>query len=470
MKTPFFNFALFLVFLLALNGWTPLAAAKEAQATQTTQKVFNAKTHTLENGLQIVVVENPRVPVITHMIWYRVGAADEPPGQSGIAHFLEHLLFKGQKHEKLGSLEPGEFSRIIRSLGGNDNAFTSQDYTAYFQSIASQHLETVMTMEASRMQGLNVPEEEVSSENKVIQEERKQRTDNNPEALLGEQLREVLFANHPYAIPVIGWEHEIKALSRDQIMSFYNKYYAPNNAILVVSGDVKAEDVFDTAKRTYGLMEPRKTPKRMRTTSPPFKGNSMIALADPNVQQPQFLKIFRAPSYRNAPKESLALQVLENIMGSGASSRLYQDLVVKQKIATSASLSYRADNWDDGTIYVNVTPAPGQSFDTIEKALNSVLRDLVQNGITDEELSDSITRMQAEAIYALDSVAGPAMVLGYSLITGSTLDDIEYWPQHIGAVTKEQIQDAAKTYLDPDAPYPNPPVTGYLMPETGEDK
>ncbi|MDH5722719.1 MAG: insulinase family protein [Alphaproteobacteria bacterium] len=460
MRKIFFNFTFILIFFIAAQSFTFHAYAKESR-----EKVFNAKTHQLENGLQIVVIENPRVPVITHMIWYRVGAADEPPGQSGIAHFLEHLLFKGQKHEQLGSLEPGEFSKIIRSLGGDDNAFTSQDYTAYFQSIASQHLETVMTMEAGRMQGLNVPEEDVLSENKVIQEERRQRTENKPQALLDEQLREVLFANHPYSIPVIGWQHEIQSLTRDQIMDFYNKYYAPNNAILVVSGDVNAEKVFEIAKRTYGLMEKRETPKRVRTTSPPFRGKSMISLSDKNVQQPEFRKIFRVPSYRQSSKESLALQVLEEIMGAGSSSRLYQDLVVKQKIATSASLSYSSDSWDNGSLYIWVTPAPGQSFDNIEKAVDNALRNLVENGVTDDELSDAITRLQAEAIYALDSVAGPAMVIGYSLITGSTLDDIEYWPENIGAVTKEQIQAAAKTYLNPDLSYENPPVTGYLMPE-----
>ena len=461
MKKLFFNFTLILMLLIAANSWAPLSYAKEAK-----EKVFNAKTHQLENGLQIIVIENPRVPVITHMIWYRVGAADEPQGQSGIAHFLEHLLFKGQKHEKLGSLKPGEFSKIIRSLGGNDNAFTSQDYTAYFQSIASQHLETVMTMEAGRMQGLNVPEEDVLSENKVIQEERRQRTENKPEALLDEQLREALFANHPYSIPVIGWQHEIQSLTRAQIMAFYNTYYAPNNAILVVSGDVKAQEVFETAKRTYGLMENRETPKRLRTTSPPFRGTSTITLSDKNVQQPQFRKIFRVPSYKQSAKESLALQVLEEIMGAGSSSRFYQDLVVKQKIATSAGLSYSSDSWNDGSLRVWVTPAPGISFDNIENSVNNALGNLVKNGVTDDELSDAITRLQAEAIYALDSVAGPAMVIGYSLITGSTLDDIEYWPEHIGAVTKEQIQAAAKTYLNPDAPYKNPPVIGYLMPET----
>ncbi len=434
------------------------------------QKVFNAKTRKLDNGLQIVVVENHRAPVITHMIWYRVGAADEVAGQSGIAHFLEHLLFKGQKHEQLGTLGPGEFSKIIRSLGGEDNAFTSQDYTAYFQSIASQHLETVMTMEAGRMRGLDVPSEDVASENKVIQEERRQRTENNPGALLDEQMREMLYANHPYGIPVIGWLHEIQALTRDQIFAFYNQYYAPNNAILIVSGDIKAEKVYEIAERTYGILKPETIPPRQYTSSPPFKASPSITMKDETVRQPEFKKIFRVPSFRQNKEKSLALQVLEEIMGGGPSSRLYKSLVIEQKLATSASFSYRANNWSDSTLYITATPAADQSLLKVQAAIDAELRKLVKDGITDEELSDAIKRMQAAAIYARDSLSGPAMVIGYNLITGSTLDDIEYWPRDIGAVTKEQILSVAKTYLDPDNPYEFPPVTGYLVPEAGEEQ
>ena len=456
------------VFLGLMHMGISSALAKDTNTAP--QKVFNAKTRKLDNGLQIVVVENHRAPVITHMIWYRVGAADEVAGQSGIAHFLEHLLFKGQKHEQLGTLGPGEFSKIIRSLGGEDNAFTSQDYTAYFQSIASQHLETVMTMEAGRMRGLDVPSEDVASENKVIQEERRQRTENNPGALLDEQMREMLYANHPYGIPVIGWLHEIQALTRDQIFAFYNQYYAPNNAILIVSGDIKAEKVYEIAERTYGILKPETIPPRQYTSSPPFKASPSITMKDETVRQPEFKKIFRVPSFRQNKEKSLALQVLEEIMGGGPSSRLYKSLVIEQKLATSASFSYRANNWSDSTLYITATPAADQSLLKVQAAIDAELRKLVKDGITDEELSDAIKRMQAAAIYARDSLSGPAMVIGYNLITGSTLDDIEYWPRDIGAVTKEQILSVAKTYLDPDNPYEFPPVTGYLVPEAGEEQ
>ena len=448
------------------------ATAKEPTSQEQTKKapkVFNAKTHTLDNGLQIVVVENHRAPVVTHMIWYRVGAADEPRGKSGIAHFLEHLLFKGHGYEGLGTYKPGEFSKIVRSLGGEDNAFTSQDYTAYYQSIAKEHLEKMMTIEAARMRGLNVPEKEVFSENKVIQEERRQRTDNKPSAQLVEQMNEALFPNHPYSIPVIGWMHEIQALGWQDMMDFYNQYYSPNNAVLVVSGDVKAENVFNIAQRTYGIIPKAEIPQRLRTQSPPLVAKTEITLSHPNVKEPIFRRVYRVPSYRQNASNSLALQVLEEIMGGGSTSRLYQSLVIDKKLATNIGLSYISSSWDDSKLSISANPASPENIDALKQGIDEELRRLIKDGITDQELSDAITRLQAEAIYALDSLSGPAMIIGYNIITGSTLDDIEYWPQKISAVTKEQVQNVAHTYLNPDTPSLMPPVTGILLPEIKQE-
>jgi zinc protease len=422
-------------------------------------KVFDAKTTTLENGLQVVVVENNRAPVVTHMIWYRVGAADEPRGKSGIAHFLEHLMFKGS-----GDLKPGEFSKIVRNLGGNDNAFTSQDYTAYFQSIATEHLEKVMSMEAGRMRGMNAPEDEVNSERKVILEERRQRTDNDPRAQFAESLNAAMFVNHPYGTPVIGWAHEMETLSQKDAMDFYNHWYAPNNAILVVSGDVEAQDVFDLARKTYGTLEKADVPKRERTISPPLVGTKTLTFTDKTIRQPLLQRIFRAPSFRENKDQSLALQVMKDIVGSGSTSRLYKSLVIDQKLATSAGLSYDGTAWDDGTITVYASPAEGVDMDTLQKAIDSELQKLITEGVTEAELNDSLTRLQAEAIYARDSLSGPAMIIGYSLITGSTLDDVEYWPRDIAKVTAKQVQKAAARYLDHTAAGISY-VTGYLMPE-----
>ncbi len=428
-------------------------------------KIFDAKSYMLDNGLQVVVVENHRAPVITHMIWYRVGAADEPRGQSGIAHFLEHLMFKGQKHEVLGDLKSGEFSKIVRSLGGRDNAFTSQDYTAYFQSIASDELERVMTMEAGRMRGMSLPRDEFTSEKKVIQEERRQRTDNDPRAQMSEQMREALFPNHPYAIPIIGWIHEIENLKYDEVMAFYNKYYAPNNAILVVSGAVNASQVHEIAKRTYGIISRANTPKRARTSSPPFIAQTSVTLEHPIIKEPVLRRTYRVPSARQNKQESLALEVLEDIIGGGATSRLYKSLVIEQKIATNISMSYNSAAWNDGTLSIAATPSSSDKMAALKDAIDNELRKLINDGVSDEELSEAITRMQAEAIYARDSLSGPAMIIGYSMITGSSLDDIENWAQDINTVTKEQIVEAARKYLNPDAPYITPPVDGILLPK-----
>ena len=425
-------------------------------------KVFDARTMTLDNGMQVVVVENNRVPVITHMVWYRAGAADEPRGKSGIAHFMEHLMFKGSE-----GLEPGEFSRVIRNLGGNDNAFTSQDYTAYFQSIAAEHLEKVMTMEAGRMRGMNPPQDEVISERQVILEERSQRTDNNPQAQFGETMNAALYVNHPYGIPVIGWAHEMDDLSWDDAKTFYDHWYAPNNAILVVSGDVEADKVFDLARKIYGPLEQVEVPVRDRITSPPLSGEKLVTFEHDSIRQPMYQRIYRAPSYRQNEEESLALQVLEDIFGSGSTSRLYKSLVIEDKLATSIGLNYSAAAWDDASMSVYASPAPGITMEQIEAAIDAEINKLVSEGVTEQELQDSLNRMQAEAIYARDSLTGPAMVIGYSLVTGSTLDDVEYWPQNISQVTAAQIKSVAEKYLDTgsaEARY----VTGHLLPPQAE--
>ncbi len=446
---------------LAILFCAPPVFAKKTIAN----KIFNAKSYMLNNGLQVIVVENHRAPVITHMIWYRVGAADEPYGQSGIAHFLEHLMFKGQKHPILGDLKSGEFSKIVRSLGGNDNAFTSQDYTAYFQSISKDEIERVMKMEAGRMRGMSIPLEEFNSEKKVIGEERRQRTDNDPRAQMSEQMREALFPNHPYAIPIIGWMHEIEGLTYQGVMNFYNKYYAPNNAILVVSGDVKASQVYEIAKRTYGIIKRADTPKRERIKSPPFIAKTSITLEHPTIKEAVFRRTYRVASARQNKQESIALEVLEDIIGGGSTSRLYKSLVVEQKIATNIAVSYNSAAWNDATLSIAATPASKEQITDVKNAIDAELRKLINDGVSDQELSQSITRMQSDAIYARDSLTGPAMIIGYSLITGSSLDDIEYWAQDIQGVTKEQIREVASKYLNPDAPYITPPVEGFLLPE-----
>jgi len=425
------------------------------------EKIFNAEAFTLANGLEIVVIPNHRAPVVTHMVWYRVGAAEEMPGKSGAAHFLEHLMFKGTKE-----IPPGEFSKRIRALGGTDNAFTGHDYTAYHQSLSVDYLEKAMKMEADRMRGLALSPEDIASENKVILEERRQRTDNDPGSRLAEQMGTLLFINHPYSKPVIGWAHEMATLTWEDMKPFYDRWYVPDNAILIVAGDVTGKQVYELAKKIYGpIPKSGKVPLRQRTSSPPLKGKPDVTLTDPNTREPTVQTGYRAPSLHQNKKEALALEVLDEIMGGGPSSRLYKSLVIGQKIATSAGLSYQSSAWDDAVTWVYARPAPGQELKTVKKALDDELRLLIQKGITKAELKDALTRMTNAAIYARDSLSGPAMAFGFALTTGSNVNDVEYWIYDIAEVTAQEVLDVAKKYLDPDAAPEHAPVTGYLVPE-----
>ncbi len=450
------------VLLLSLILLIPVTACAEQENAKPneTEKVFNAESFTLENGLDIVVIPNHRAPVVTHMVWYKTGAADELPGKSGIAHFLEHLLFKGSE-----GLEPGEFSEIVRSLGGNDNAFTSQDYTAYFQSIAAEHLETVMKMESGRMRGLNPPQEQVDSERLVILEERRQRTDNSPQARFGEQLNNALFPHHPYGIPIIGWAHEMEQLSWEDAKQFYDHWYGPNNAILIVSGDVTGEQVLSLAKKYYGRLKPINVPERTRTISPPLPADQIIRLYDKTVREPQVQILFRLPSFNQNREEALALQILEDILSGGSTARLYKSLVAEQKIATGASFGYSGSAINEGYGFLYATPNGDASLESLAEALDDQLRLIIKNGVTEQELTDSVARMQNAAIYARDSLTGPAMVFGRALTTGSSIDDIEYWPRQLETITAEDIRAVTTKYLNPDETDNRPRITGYLLPK-----
>ncbi|MFP4097732.1 MAG: M16 family metallopeptidase [Alphaproteobacteria bacterium] len=431
------------------------------------QSVFDAKEAILDNGLRIVVVENSRVPVATQMLWYKVGAADELPGKSGIVHFLEHLMFKGHAYPGLGSYEPGEFSRIVRSVGGEDNAFTSQDYTAYYQSVAVEHLEEMMRIEAARMRGLNVSREDVISENKVIREERRQRTDNNPQAQLTEKMKRTLFPVHPYGIPVIGWMEEIETLTWDDAKYFYDQYYTPSNAILIVSGDVTLPQVIAMAERTYGILPTGDsvlvhTRKAAQGSIGP---REPIIMEHENVEQPLFRRFYRLPSARQNKRESLALSVLEEILGAPSTGRFYKALVVGHKLAANTSFFYDGSAWDDGTAFFSATPVSADAVVDLRKGVDDVLRNIAEHGPTEEEVNNAIKRLQSRAIYARDSLSGPAMIIGRALVSGQSLDDIETWPEQISRVRGEDVQAVARAYLHPDHLTDTPPVEGILLPK-----
>lgn len=426
---------------------------------QAIAQTFGAQEAKLENGMQIVVIPNHRAPVVTHMVWYKVGAADETPGLSGMAHYLEHLLFKGT-----AKMAPGDFSKTVKTLGGNDNAFTSQDYTAYFESIAVENLPRVMEMEADRMMNANPPPEHFKSEKAVVLEERRQRTDNDPRAKFYEQLNSVLFVNHPYGTPVIGWMNEIEKYEWADVQKFYQKYYAPNNAILIVSGDITMEELKPMAQKYYGALVPKDIPPRKRPELAPAPAQTRLSLSDPAIHQAMFQRLYPAPSDSMSSEDSLALQVLAEIMDGGPTTRLYKALVVDQKKATAVSFNYTSSALNYGNISLGAVPADGVSTNDLESLLDAQIKALIENGVTESEVSDAIQRLQDAATFARDSVMGPAMIFGVSLSTGSTVADVERWSENIATVTAQRVNTVAVEYLNPATPWIRPPVSGHLLP------
>ena len=410
---------------------------------------------TLPNGLELVVIPDHRAPVVTHMIWYKVGSADETPGKSGLAHFLEHLMFKGTaKHPT------GLFSQVVARMGGQENAFTSYDYTGFYQRVPSNKLETVMDFEADRMTGLQLTDDVVLPERDVILEEQNQRIGNNPRARLGEQIDAALFLNHPYGKPVIGWRHEMEQLSRDDAIGFYRRFYAPNNAVVVVAGDVMPAEALKFAEETYGKLKPNKAiVPRHRPQEPPPEAVRSLTLADPRVEQPILQRSYLVPSFRTAKRgESEALEVLAHILGSGSNSRLYRALVVEKKAAVDARAWYDSTAFDMARFGVFGAPRPGVTLPQLESDIDAVIAQVIDKGVTPEELERSKTRLLADAIYAHDSQRSMAQWYGESLTTGSTVQDVRRWPDHIRAVTAEQVQDAARHWLEKRRS-----VTGYLV-------
>ena len=410
----------------------------------------------LANGMQVVVIPDHRAPVVTHMVWYRVGAADEPPGTSGIAHFLEHLMFKSTN-----KIPSGEFSKIVSRLGGQDNAFTSQDATAYFQRVAKDRLEQVMQMEADRMVNLKLTEQEVLTERDVILEERRSRVENNPQAILDEQMNAALYYTHPYGIPVIGWEHEMATLSREDALVFYKRHYAPNNAILVVSGDVTPEEVRRAAQESYGQVPANPAiGARKRVVDPEPRAARRVELKDPRAGKPSLQRYYVAPGYVTAtPGEAESLELLLKIAAAGSTSRIYQKLVVEDKIASSAGGWYSGSGLDSGKIAVYAVPADGVGLDRVEAAIDGVLAELRDKGVTEAELERAKTAYLADYIYESDNQATLARRYGWGLVIGRTVADIDAWPERIAKVTLGDVKKAAVTYLDLRRS-----VTGTLLP------
>jgi zinc protease len=410
---------------------------------------------TLANGLEVVVVQDHRAPVVTHMIWYKVGAADETAGKSGLAHFLEHLMFKGTVRN------PGNrFSQAVAAIGGQENAFTTSDYTGFFQRVPREHLKEMMAFEADRITGLVLNDDVVRPELNVVLEEQNMRVANNPNSRLAEQMDAALYLNHPYGRPTIGWRPEIESLDRDDALAFYRRFYSPNNAIVVVAGDVTVEEVKAAAEETYGKIAARaEIAPRRRPQEPPQEAPRTVTLADPQVEQPSINRYYLAPARITAkPGESEALEVLAHVLGSGSNSRLYRSLVLDKGVALNAGAYYSSTALDYGKFGVFGSPKPGKNLRDVEAAIDTVLGDVVEHGVTTEELDLAKNRMIADAVFAQDNQATLARWYGAALATGETVDMVREWPEAIRAVTADQVREAARKWLNRKAS-----VTGYLV-------
>jgi len=431
--------------LFATVAVTPAAAQR-----------FNAESFTLGNGLQVIVLPNHRVPAVTQMVWYKTGAADDPRGKSGIAHFLEHLMFKGTR------VNPGAaFSALIAQNGGRDNAFTTEDYTVFHETVAKDRLDLAMRLEADRMTGLVLDDAAVLPERDVILEERRMRIDNDPSALLREQLIAGLYLNASYHNPTIGWEHEMRGLGTADALAFYRDWYAPNNATLIVAGDVETAEVRVLAERHFGPLAARSVPPRLRLEEPPHYAAIRLEMKSPRAAQPSWRRFYLAPSYRaGATQHVYALQILAEILAGSADSRLHKALVLDKKLALSVGAGYSPSALGLAEFGVYATPKPGVAIADIEAAVEAELHRLLEHGVEAEEVAQAARRMQASAIYSQDSLSGPANIVGTALAIGRSLDEVAAWPDKLGAVTPAEVAAAARAVL-----VERNSATGILLPE-----
>ncbi len=410
----------------------------------------------LGNGLQVVVLPSQRAPIVTQMLWYKVGSADEDPGQSGLAHFLEHLMFKGTP-----SVEPAAFSRIVSRTGGRDNAFTSYDYTGYFQTVAPEHLELVMRMEADRMANLVIIEKELLPEREVVLEERRQVVDSRPSALLSEAASLKMWGQRGYGLPISGYPEEIRKLGVAEAMAFYRRHYAPNNAALIVAGDVTPQAVFRLADRYYGGHPRRDVAARARPAAAAPDLPQRIERRDGRVRQIEVNRDYVAPSYRAGESQhAWALQILAQVLGGSEVSRLWRSLVIERQVALSIATQYSAQALGLSAFALWASQAPGRTAAEIEAALDEEIDRMLQTGPTADEVARAKARLQAATIYARDSLNSGPRRYGAAIATGGSIAEVETWPERIAAVTAEQVLMAARAVLRADRS-----VTSLLLPE-----
>jgi zinc protease len=418
--------------------------------------VFYPETFTLPNGLEIVVVENHLAPVVTQMVWYKVGSTDEVGGKTGLAHYLEHLMFRGT-----ATMAPGAFSKKIAAQGGSDNAFTSYDYTAFHESVAADRLPMIMQMEADRMQNLHIVPETAEPELRVVLNERQQRTDNDPHGRFEEHLRHMLMPHEPYGIPVIGWRPEIEKLTAADADAFYKAHYAPNNAVVIITGDVTLDGVKKLADDTYGKIPQRTVAARKPFPPPGAPEAPQLVVSDAGVDQAQFEWHAVVPSYgTQKAREAYAFEVLSEALDGGEVGALYRDLVAQQGIASGLDVDYDPDARGPTTFSIALVPQPGKDPRTLEKALRDELQKLARGGIDTTSVAAAKKRLTREAIFERDSLLAPGYAYGEALTTGHTVDDVEAWPDRIASVTPADVDAALKALIaDPHA------IAGLLLPD-----
>lgn len=415
----------------------------------------NVTSFSLENGMRVVVIEDHRAPVVTHMVWYRAGASDENSGKSGVAHLLEHLLFK--ETENVGN---GEFSQTVAALGGSDNAFTSQDYTAYYQRVSKQYLDLMMYYESDRMKNLKISELDFNTEVKVVIEERSQRTDSKPGALFNEQNMASLYLNHPYGVPIVGWRHELEDLDREDVINFYKTYYSPNNAILIVSGDVDPENVQILANKFYGSLENTiYLGVRKRPAEPPQIVERRLIFEDERVSQPYITRTYLAAERDpGQQREAAALTLLADLIGSdGIQSILGKTLQLDNKKAIYTNAYYNGLSYDDTNFSLIVVPNNDVTLLDIEVELDKVINTFISNGIDEDHLERIKFQYKAQQIFSLDSAYSQARRFGVALTSGLTIEDVLAWPKIIQDIKSSEILAAAVSLFKKESS-----VTGWI--------
>ena len=434
-----------------------LATSAATVAAETATNEWKVTDFLLDNGMEVVVIPDRRAPIVTHMVWYKVGSADELPGKSGIAHFFEHLMFKATTNHAAG-----EFDRAVSAIGGSNNAFTSYDYTAFHETVTPEALEQMMGFEADRMRNLILNDDVIATERDVVLEERRSRVDSSPDALLEEEVSATLYQNQPYRIPVIGWMQEIEKLNRTDAKIFYDHYYTPNNAVLVVAGDVDPGSVKAMAERTYGkIARGPNLPPRLRPVEPEQNTRRTVTLTDARVSVPSFSTQWVVPSYHTVkPGEAEALDLLAEILGGSSRSRLYQELVVKKGIAANAGASYAGTMLDDTNFSVYGAPRGDATLDQVEEAVNSEVALIARDGVSADELEKAKSRFVRSMIFARDRQSSMANIYGSTLATGGTVEDVEEWPERIRSITPQDVKAAAGRYL-----VLAQATTGYLLPD-----